>query len=132
MVPVTATMAAGRPNPMTIPLTIRCECGETSPVELGDRVICRCGRRYDTSHIPRDEYLRVQATQVRLRLWARMGLVLVLAAAVLAWAFYGPIGAAFAAPAVAGLWFRVIQPRLRRQQEAELADLPSWTLEASE
>jgi hypothetical protein len=115
---------------MSIPLTVRCECGETLSVILGDQVTCACARRYDTSSVPRESFVQVRAAQLRVRLYTRIGVVLVAAAAVLGWWVEGPAGAALAAPAAALLWFRFVQPRFKRRQAEDLAALPTWKLEA--
>ena len=115
---------------MSIPLTVRCECGETLSVTLGDQVTCACARRYDTSSMPRESFVQVRAAQLRVRLYTRIGVVLVAAAAVLGWWIEGLAGAALAGPAAALLWFRFVQPRFKRRQAQDLAALPTWKLEA--
>ena len=115
---------------MSIPLTVRCDCGETLSVTLGDQITCACGRRYDTSSMPRESFVRVRAAQLRVRLYTRIGIVLVIGAAVLGWWIEGLAGAALAGPAAALLWFRFVQPRFKRRQAADLAGLPTWKLEA--
>jgi hypothetical protein len=67
---------------------------------------------------------------MRGRLWSRIGVVLVLLAAILGWAIEGLPGAALAGPAAALLWFRFVRPRFMRRQAEDLAALPSWKLEA--
>jgi len=115
---------------MSIPLTVRCECGEVLSVTLGDQVTCACGRRYDTSSMPPESFTRVRAAQLRVRLYTRIGFVLVAGAAVLGWVVEGLAGAALAGPAAALLWFRFVQPRFKRRQAEDLAGLPTWKLEA--
>lgn len=115
---------------MSIPLTLRCECGEVLSAEAGETVACTCGRRYDTSRIPGPSVARVRATQVRLRLYARLGLALVVLLGLLGFLVAGLPGVAFAASLSALVWWRVVAPWLRRRHSDELADLPSWSLEA--
>lgn len=115
---------------MSIPLTVRCECGEILSVTLGEQIACACGHRYDTSSMPRESFTRVRAAQLRVRLYTRIGFVLVAAAAVLGWVVEGLAGAALAGPAAALFWFRFVQPRFKRRQAEDLAGLPTWKLEA--
>jgi hypothetical protein len=115
---------------MSIPLTIRCECGAVLPAKAGETVTCSCGRRYDTSNIPSSSVARVRATQVRLRFYARIGLILVVAFGVLGFLWLGLPGVAGAASLSALIWWKVVAPQLRRRHSEELADLPSWSLES--
>jgi hypothetical protein len=115
---------------MSIPLTVRCECGEVLSAKAGEAVTCTCGRRYDTANIPGQSVARVRATQVRLRTYARLGFVVVILFGVLGFYVGGLPGVAFAAALSALVWWRVVAPWLRRRHSDELADLPSWTIEA--
>ena len=115
---------------MSIPLTLRCECGEVISAEAGEAVSCTCGRRYDTSTIPGSSVARVRATQVRLRLYARIGLIVVIAFGILGFLAAGLPGVAGAAGLSAIIWWRIVAPLLRRRHAAELSHLPSWQLEA--
>jgi len=119
-----------RETRMSIPLTLRCECGETLSANAGETVTCTCGRRYDTSTIPGPSVARVRATQVRMKLYARLGLALVVLFGVLGFLVAGLPGVAFAAALFALVWWRVIAPWLRRRHAEDLGDLPSWNLEA--
>ena len=78
--------------------------------------------------MPRESFTAVRAAQLRVRLYTRIGFVLVAAAAVLGWLVEGPAGVA--GPAAALLWFRFVQPRFKRRQAEDLAALPTWKLEA--
>ena len=80
--------------------------------------------------MPRESFVQVRAAQLRVRLYTRIGVVLVAAAAVLGWWIEGLAGAALAGPAAALLWFRFVQPRFKRRQAQDLAALPTWKLEA--
>lgn len=115
---------------MSIPLTIRCECGETLSVTLGSQATCSCGRRYDTSSMPRESFARVRASQVKMRLYTRIGFIFVVAFTVVGWLVEGLAGAALAGPAAGLIWFRLVQPRFKRRQAEDLAALPTWKLEA--
>jgi hypothetical protein len=115
---------------VSIPLTLRCECGEILSATAGEAVTCACGRRYETSSIPGQSVARVHATQVRLRLYARIGLIVVIAFGILGFFAAGLPGVAGAAGLSAIIWWRIVAPLLRRRHAAELSDLPSWELEA--
>lgn len=115
---------------MSIPLTIRCECGEALSAEAGEAVTCTCGRRYDTSTIPGSSVARVRATQVRLRLYARIGLIAVITFGILGYFAAGLPGVALAASLSALIWWKGVAPWLRRRHAEELSDLPSWQLKA--
>jgi hypothetical protein len=115
---------------MSIPLTIRCECGAVLPAKAGETVACTCGRNYDTSTIPGSSVARVRATQVKLRFYARIGLIVVIVFGVLGFLWLGLPGVALAASLSALVWWKVVAPQLRRRHAEELADLPSWSLEA--
>jgi hypothetical protein len=115
---------------MSIPLTVRCECGEVLPAKAGETVTCRCGRRYDTSTIPGSSVARVRATQVKLRTYARIGLVVVVTFGLIGFLTLGLPGVALAASLSALIWWKVVAPQLRRRHSDELADLPSWNLKA--
>jgi hypothetical protein len=80
--------------------------------------------------MPRERFMAVRAAQLRARLYARIGFVLVAAAAVLGWLVEGLAGVALAGPAAALLWFKFVQPRFKRRQAEDLAALPTWKLEA--
>ena len=116
---------------MTVPLRLNCDCGRSLQAEAGAVVTCECGRRYDASRIPSAEYLQVQAAQVRMRTWSRIGLLVIGLGAVLAWAFVGMIAAFIVLPTAGLVWFRLVLPQLRRKQQAELAALPTWRLEVN-
>jgi hypothetical protein len=115
---------------MSIPLTLRCECGEVLSAQAGETVACTCGRRYDTAKIPGQSVARVRTTQVRLRLYARLGLIAVVTFGLLGFFVAGLPGVAFAASLSALVWWKVVAPWLRRRHSQDLADLPSWNLEA--
>jgi hypothetical protein len=115
---------------MSIPLTLRCECGEVLTARAGDTVSCPCGRRYDTSTIPGPSLARVRATQARMRLYARLGLAVVVAFGVLGYLALGLPGVALTASLSAIIWWRVVAPVLRRHHVDDLTDLPSWELKA--
>lgn len=115
---------------MSIPLTLRCECGETLSADAGESVICTCGRRYDTSTIPGPSVAKVRATQMRMKLYARLGLAFVVAFGALGFFVAGLPGVAFAAALFALVWWRVIAPWLRRRHSEDLDNLPTWDLEA--
>jgi hypothetical protein len=115
---------------MTVPITIRCECGAETPASLGASVRCTCGRRYETSTMPTSSAGSARALQARIRFYARLGMVLIAAAAVGGYLIQGLPGLALATPAAAVVWFRVVQPRFKRRIEAELRTVPGWTLQA--
>jgi hypothetical protein len=115
---------------MSIPLTIRCECGEVLSAKAGEAVNCTCGRSYDTATIPGPSLARVRATQVRLRLYARIGLIAVITFGIFGFFAAGLPGVALAASLSALVWWKGIAPWLRRKHSHELADLPSWKLKA--
>jgi hypothetical protein len=115
---------------MSIPLTLRCECGETLSANAGEAVTCTCGRRYDTSTVPGESIARVRATQMRMKLYARLGLAFVVLFGVLGFLVGGLPGVAFAAALFALIWWKVIAPWLRRRHSEDLSELPSWNLEA--
>lgn len=115
---------------MSIPLTLRCECGEVLSAKAGETVTCACGRRYDTSTIPGPSVARVQATQARLRLYARLGLIVVITFGILGFFAAGLPGVALAASLSALVWWKGVAPWLRRKHAEDFTDLPSWQLEA--
>jgi hypothetical protein len=115
---------------MTVPLRLTCDCGRAIETEAGETVTCECGRRYDTSRIPQEDFRRVQVSRTRMRLWSRIGVLAVGLCAVLAWWGLGWTGAALALPTACVAWWKAVLPQIRRRQEAELADLPSWQLGA--
>ena len=115
---------------MSIPVTLRCECGEALSAKVGETVICTCGRRYDTSSLSGPAVARVRATQARLRLYARLGLTVVIAFGILGFFWLGLPGVALTASLSAIIWWRVVAPVLRRKHSDELADLPTWELKA--
>jgi hypothetical protein len=93
-------------------------------------VTCACGRRYDTSSIPGPSVARVRATQVRLRLYARIGLITVVTFGVVGFLWLGLPGVALAASVAALIWWKIVAPQLRRRHAEEIADLPAWQLKA--
>jgi fatty acid desaturase len=115
---------------MSIPLTLHCECGEELTAKAGETVTCGCGRRYDTSTIPASSIARVRATQARMRLYARLGLAVVVAFGALGFLALGWPGVALMASLSAIIWWRIVAPVLRRHHADDLTDLPSWELEA--
>ncbi|HSE82055.1 MAG TPA: hypothetical protein VLA87_10290 [Gaiellaceae bacterium] len=115
---------------MSIPVTLRCECGEAHQATVGETVTCTCGRRYDTSSLSGPAVARVRATQARLRLYAQLGLAVVIAFGILGFLWLGLPGVALTASLSAIIWWRVVAPVLRRKHSDELADLPSWGLKA--
>jgi hypothetical protein len=115
---------------MSIPLTLRCECGEVLSADAGETVVCTCGRRYDTSSLPGPSIAHVKATQARLRLYARLGVVTVVFFGLIGFYFAGLPGIAGAAAISAIIWWRVVAPALRRKHMDDVTDLPTWDLEA--
>lgn len=115
---------------MSIPLTLRCECGEVLSTQSGETVTCACGRRYDTSTLPGPSVAHVKATQARLRLYARLGVIIVVFFGLLGFFLAGLPGVAGAASISAILWWRVVAPALRRKHMDDVNDLPTWTVEA--
>lgn len=117
-------------RPMAIPLTLRCDCGDVISAQAGDIVTCTCGRRYDTSTLPGPSIAHVHATQARLRLYARLGVIIVVFMGLLGFFVAGLPGVAGAASISAILWWRVVAPALRRRHMDDVTDLPTWNLEA--
>ena len=115
---------------MSIPLTLRCECGETLSADAGETVVCQCGRRYDTSTLPGPSIAHVKATQARLRLYARLGVITVVFFGVIGFYFAGLPGIAGAASISAIIWWKVVAPALRRKHMDDVTDLPTWSIEA--
>ena len=115
---------------MSIPVTLRCECGNVLYAKVGESVTCTCGRRYDTSSLSGPTVARVRATQARLRLYARLGMAVVVGFGALGWFWLGLPGVALTASLSAIIWWRIVAPVLRRKHSDELADLPSWELKA--
>lgn len=120
------------PAPVAVPITIRCECGVETPAKLGDRVTCACGREYATNDIDRQSTGHVAAVQHRVRFYARIGMLLIVGAAIAGYVIQGIAGLALAAPAAAVLWFRFVQPRFKRRLEEQLREAPSWQLSAQQ
>lgn len=115
---------------MAIPLTLRCECGDVISAQAGDIVTCTCGRRYDTSTLPGTSIAHVRATQARLRLYARLGAIIVVFLGLLGFFVAGLPGVAGAASISAIIWWRVVAPSLRRKHMDDVTDLPTWNVEA--
>jgi hypothetical protein len=115
---------------MSIPITLRCECGEVLSAQAGDVVTCTCRRRYDTSTLPGPSIAHVRSTQARLRLYARLGAVVVVLFGLLGFYFAGLPGVAGAASISAIVWWRVVAPALRRKHMDDVTDLPTWNVEA--
>jgi hypothetical protein len=115
---------------MSVPITIRCECGVETPATMGDHVTCACGREYDTKDVERRGAGTVRALQGRLKFYARLGMLVIVGAAIAGYLVQGLPGAALAAPAAAVLWFRVALPRYKRRVEAQVQELPAWQLQA--
>jgi hypothetical protein len=115
---------------VAVPITIRCECGVETPATLGQRVTCSCGREYATGDIDPARTGDVAALQHRIRFYARVGMLLIVGAAILGYVIQGLAGLALAAPAAAVLWFRFVQPRFKRRLEEQLREAPAWQLSA--
>jgi hypothetical protein len=115
---------------MSIPLTLRCECGEVISAHAGDVVTCTCERRYDTSALPGPSIAHVRATQARLRLYARLGAIIVVLFGLIGFYFARLPGVAGAASISAILWWKVVAPALRRKHMDDVTDLPTWNVEA--
>jgi hypothetical protein len=115
---------------MAVPLTLRCECGEVLSTQSGEKVTCTCGRSYDTSTLPGPSIAHVKATQARLRLYARLGVITVVFFGLLGFFLAGLPGVAAAASVSAILWWKVVAPALRRKHMGDVTDLPTWDLEA--
>jgi len=115
---------------MSVPITIRCECGVETAATLGEHVTCACGRRYDTAELQRRGAGTVRALQGRMKFYARLGMLAIVAAAIGGFLLASWPGLALAAPAMAVVWFRVVLPRFKRRVEAEVDELPAWQLQA--
>jgi hypothetical protein len=57
-------------------------------------------------------------------------LIVIVLSGVLGFLWLGLPGVALAASLSALVWWKIVAPQLRRRHADELADLPSWSLEA--
>jgi hypothetical protein len=113
-------------------ITLRCDCGAEGRAAYGESWTCpSCGRRFDTSHIPRDDYAAIEALDRRYR-YANFGVVAVLALVVLGVAYTRQF-----VPTLAGLgvvlvgWFLYIKPLVHRRHRRAVSELTRrWELTA--
>jgi hypothetical protein len=111
------------------PIAVTCECGEKRDLAYGDAWTCeRCGRRWDTNHIPREQYEVVRRTQLRFRVLPVV-VGLVVAALAIFFTLTGNIFSVFfLLPVALSVWFVFLRPMHRRRYRAAIADLPRWEL----
>lgn len=116
---------------MAIPITVRCECGVSHSLELGDSVECACGRHYDTSSLPPERFAHIRARQARMRLYVQLGLIFVVATAVVTGVIWGVKGLALGLPLSGLVWFLFFGKWFRRRWLRDVGDATTLKLEAS-
>ena len=111
------------------PIAVTCECGEKRDLRYGDAWTCEsCGRRWDTSHIPREQYEVVRRTQLRFRVLP-VALGLLVAALAIFFTLTGNVFSVFfLLPVALSVWFVFLRPMHRKRYRAAIADLPRWEL----
>jgi hypothetical protein len=114
-------------------ITITCHCGQAARLAYGAQWRCdQCGRRWDTSQIPAEQYAAVRAVQLRYRRVPIAISVLALACVVATVLAGKAFGALIIVAIIATTWSMFFRPMHRRRHRAALAQLPGWTLTASD
>lgn len=111
------------------PITLTCDCGEQGHAAYGERWTCpACGRTYDTSRIPREEYLGLLRNVRRYRLLA-LGPPFLLAAVLVPLTIVVGLQFAFLLFVLVLAWGLLALPQLRRRAERSLREsTPRWKL----
>ena len=111
------------------PITITCECGEKRNLHYGEEWRCeRCGKRWDTRHIPAEQYEAIRRLQWRFRLVPIVLGLLVAALAIFFTLTDNLFSVFILLPLGTMTWFIFIRPTHRRRYRRAIAELPRWTL----
>lgn len=110
------------------PIAITCECEATGSVPYGDTWQCEnCGKRWNTSHIPREDYERRNRRMRRFRLEI-LGFAIVIVAVFAPLVFFVESGYLFLALIVGLAWMFLYMPLWRRRVRRAVAEAPRWDL----
>jgi hypothetical protein len=111
------------------PITLTCPCGTREKVAYGASWTCsECGRTWDTSAIPRDEYLAIRRITWRYRLLP-IALGLLVATVAAFFVLTGNGTSVFVLlPLSLMVWFTFLRGAHRRRYLAALADRRRWTV----
>jgi hypothetical protein len=112
------------------PLTLTCACGDKAKLRFGETWTCEgCGRRWDTGHIPREEYDEIRHVQLRYRMLpVLLGLLVVALAAF--FTLTGSPGSVILLLPIALLgWFVFMRGPHRRRYHEAIAKRCKWTLQ---
>jgi hypothetical protein len=111
------------------PITLTCSCGAREKVAYGAGWTCPdCGRTWDTSSIPRTEYLAIRRITWRYRLLpVVLGLLVATAAAFFVLTGNGT-SVFVLLPLSLMVWFTFLRGAHRRRYLAALADRRRWTV----
>ena len=93
---------------------------------------CACGRTYDTAKLPTEALAGARSMKERYRRYAWIGILIVLGTTLVAFLLGGLWGAAIALPLSGLIWFKGVAPHWGKRAKAEVAELPTFTLDANE